>query len=70
MTSLAPVKVSVQPLRGGTRRVVISCSCGRTEHLAAGWEPDAVVVAGLLERHRLASPRCGHRSPALKGAEQ
>lgn len=69
MTSLTPIKVSVQPLRGGTRRVSLSCACGRTGRVAWSWEPDADVIVGLAERHRQASPRCPHPGP-FAGARQ
>lgn len=65
MTCPTPVKLTIEPLPDGQRRISLRCPCVRVGRLAQLYEPDADVVADLLARHRQQAPRCPHPSPKV-----
>jgi hypothetical protein len=60
---MTPKRLVIAPLRGGARRITLTCSCVSAGRLFAPWEPDDEAIARLLEDHRRKAPACRHPDP-------
>jgi len=57
---VTPVRVRVEPLPDGSRRVSVACPCARLGRVAAVWEDPEDVIAELRERHQREARVCRH----------